>query len=170
MEKVMFLDIDGVIALDKQFMTNRTKFMAKNELANKLRIPYPFDPGAVKILNEILDKTDATIVLSSDWGMYWDLTELDEIFKFNGVNKSPEFLTHKRKRKMSSDLADDRAHQIIDFKREHNLTNWVAIDDLDLSFSLGDHFFLTKSNDGIKRQSLKEKIIKKLNYLENKNK
>ena len=163
MEKVIFLDIDGVIALDKQFMTNRTKYAAKNELANKLRIPYGFDPGAVKVLNEILDETDATIVLSSDWRFHWDLEELDEIFKFNGVKKSPEFVTHKLKRKMSSDLEDDRAHQIIDFKRKHNLTNWVAIDDLDLSFSLGDHFFLTKSNDGIKRQNLKEKIIKKLN-------
>jgi hypothetical protein len=67
-------------------------------------------------------------------------------------------------------LEDDRLHQIIDFKRQHNLTNWVAIDDLDMSFGLGDRFFLTKSNDGIKRQNLKEKIIKKLNISSESNK
>ena len=163
MKKVIFLDIDGVLATDKEFCTNRTKFRNKNETARELRIPYPFNKKAVDVFNEILDATDAEIVLSSDWRMHWDLEELDGIFKFNGVKKSPIAVTNQFKRKMSSDLEDDRAHQIIEFKREHNLTNWVAIDDLDLSFALGDHFFLTKSNDGIKRQNLKEKIIKKLN-------
>jgi hypothetical protein len=163
MEKVIFLDIDGVLATDKEFCTNRTKFRNKNETAKELNIPYPFNKKAVDVFNEILDATDADIVLSSDWRMHWDLDELDRIFKFNGVKKSPIAVTHKLKRKMSSDLEDDRLHQIVDFKRQHNLTNWVAIDDLDMSFGLGDHFFLTKSNDGIKRQNLKEKIIKKLN-------
>ena len=67
------------------------------------------------------------------------------------------------KRKLSSDLEDDRAHQIVQFKREMQLKNWVAIDDLDLSFSLGDHFFKTNSSEGIKQSGLKDKIINKLN-------
>lgn len=163
MNKIIFLDIDGVIATDKEFFTNRTNFQNKFEVAKELRIPYPFNKGAVKVLNEILDETDAEIVLSSDWRFHWDLNELDGIFKFNGVTKSPIAITSKMKRKMSSELEDDRAHQIVQFKREHNLTKWVAIDDLDLSFSLGDHFFKTKSNMGIKQTGIKQKIIKKLN-------
>ena len=161
--KVIFLDIDGVLATDKEFMTNRTNFRKKYPEAEVLRIPYPFNKGAVKVFNEILDKTESVIVLSSDWRFHWDLKELDRIFKFNGVVKSPKFITSKLKRKMSSDLEDDRAHQIQEFKRELGLTNWVAIDDLDLSFSLGNHFFKTKSLEGIKQIGLKEKIIKKLN-------
>ena len=151
MNKIIFLDIDGVIATDKEFFTNRTNFQKKFELAKELNIPYGFNAKAVEVLNEILEATDADIVLSSDWRFHWDLDELDKIFKFNGVTKSPIAITSKIKRKMSSELEDDRAHQIVEFKREHNLTKWVAIDDLDLSFSLGDHFFKTKSNMGIKQ-------------------
>jgi hypothetical protein len=161
--KTIFLDIDGVLATDKEFMGNRTKFRQKYPDADRLRIPYPFNKRAVEVFNEILDATDAEIVLSSDWRLHWDLEELDEIFKFNGVNKSPINITSKYKRKMSSDLEDDRVHQIVLYKREHSLENWVAIDDLDLSFSLGDHFFKTKSNMGIKQTGLKDKIINKLN-------
>ena len=163
MKKVIFLDIDGVLATDKEFFTNRTNFQKKNEKARELHIPYPFNKKAVEVFNQILDATDADIVLSSDWRMHWDLDELDEIFKFNGVKKSPIAITSKIKRKMSSELEDDRAHQIVEFKRAHNITNYVAIDDLDLSFSLGEHFFKTKSNMGIKQTGLKEKIINKLN-------
>ena len=163
MDKIIFLDIDGVIATDKEFFTNRTNFQKKHEVAGKLRIPYPFNAKAVGVLNEILEATGAEIVLSSDWRFHWDLDELDGIFKFNGVTKSPIAITSKIKRKMSSELEDDRLHQIIDFKRKHDITNYVAIDDLNMSFGLGDHFFLTKSNMGIKQTGLKEKIINKLN-------
>ena len=163
MKKVIFLDIDGVLATDKEFFTNRTNFQKKNEKARELHIPYPFNKKAVDVFNEILDATDADIVLSSDWRMHWDLDELDGIFKFNGVKKSPIAVTSKMKRKFSSDLEDDRQHQIQEFKREHKPESWVAIDDLDMSFSLGDHFFKTKSSMGLKQTGLKDKIIKKLN-------
>lgn len=161
--KVIFLDIDGVLATNKEFSTNRTKFKKKYPEAEELRIPYPFNKDAVKVFNEILDATNAVIVLSSDWRLHFNLEELDGIFKFNGVNKSPKFITSKLKRKLSSDLEDDRAHQIVQFKREMQLKNWVAIDDLELSFSLGDHFFKTNSSEGIKQSGLKDKIINKLN-------
>lgn len=161
--KIIFLDIDGVLATDKEFMTNRTKFRLKYPDADKLRIPYPFNKDAVKIFNEILDETDAEIVLSSDWRLHFDLEELDGIFKFNGVKKSPIAITSKHKRKMSSDLEDDRSYQIQEYKNEHKIENWVAIDDLNLSFSLKDRFFITRSGQGIKQTGLKDKIINKLN-------
>jgi hypothetical protein len=110
--KIIFLDIDGVLATNKEFIMNRTKFQTKHPEAKEIRIPYPFNPGCVKIFNEILDETNAIIVLSSDWRFYWDLNDLDKIFKFNGVKKSPVAITSKMKRKMSSELEDDRSFQI----------------------------------------------------------
>lgn len=160
--KVIFLDIDGVLATHKEFMTNRTKFQTKHPEAKEIRIPYPFNSGCVKIFNEILDETNAVIVLSSDWRFHWDLTDLDKIFKFNGVKKSPIAVTSKIKRKLSSDLEDDRSFQIKKYVDETLPDVWVAIDDLKLS-SLGDNFIHTKDMEGLKQTGIKQKIIKILN-------
>jgi hypothetical protein len=161
--KTIFLDIDGVLATHKEFMMNRTKFRKKYSTAMELRIPYPFNSGCVKVLNEILQETDAEIVLSSDWRLHWNLEELDKIFKFNGVIKSPTGATGFSKRKMSSDLEDDRTWQIKSYIEAQNITNWVAIDDLNLS-GLGDRFVMTRDNEGLKQTGLKNKILKILNH------
>jgi histidinol phosphatase-like enzyme len=72
----VFLDLDGVLATNKQYMMNQKKFQDKNPIAKKLRIPYPFDPKCVKIFNEILDATEADIVLSSDWKLHFSLEDI----------------------------------------------------------------------------------------------
>jgi len=160
--KVIFLDIDGVLATNKEFATNRTKFREKYPWAKELRVPYGWNKGCVKILNEILDSTDAEIVISSDWRFHWDLDELDKIFKVNGVKKSPIFGTIKNKRKLSSEIEDDRVYQISEWIKFNKPDKWVAIDDMDLS-SLGPNFFRTKDSEGLKQTRLKNKIIKTLN-------
>ena len=160
--KIIFLDIDGVLATHKEFSMNRTKFQTKHAEAKEIHIPYPFNSGCVKIFNEILDETNAIIVLSSDWRFYWDLNDLDKIFKFNDVKKSPIAITSKIKRKLSSELEDDRSYQIKNYVNETLPDVWVAIDDLNLS-SLGDNFIRTKDMEGLKQTGIKEKIIKILN-------
>lgn len=52
--KIIFLDIDGVLALAFGSMKRNNKWDA-----------YPFDKKAVKVLNKILKETGAEIVLSS---------------------------------------------------------------------------------------------------------
>ena len=160
--KIIFLDIDGVLATNKEFATNRTKFREKYLWAKELRVPYRFNEGCVEVFNEILDLTDSEIVISSDWRFHWDLDELDKIFKANGVKKSPIFGTIKNKRKMSSDLEDDRVYQINEWVKFNKPEKWIAIDDMNLS-SLGSNFFRTKDSEGLKQSGLKDKIIKILN-------
>jgi FMN phosphatase YigB (HAD superfamily) len=41
--KIIFLDIDGVLATNKEFATNRTKFREKYLWAKELRVPYKFN-------------------------------------------------------------------------------------------------------------------------------
>jgi hypothetical protein len=161
--KIIFLDIDGVLATNKEFATNRTKFREKYLWAKELRVPYRFNEGCVDVFNEILDTTNADIVISSDWRFHWDLDELDKIFKANGVKKSPIFGTIKNKRKMSSDLEDDRVYQINEWVKFNKPEKWIAIDDMNLS-SLGPNFFRTKDAEGLKQTGLKDKIIKILNH------
>jgi hypothetical protein len=167
--KVIFLDIDGVLATHKQYMMNRKKFQDKNSIAKELNIPYPFDPKCVKVFNQILDATDADIVLSSDWKLHFSLEDIDKIFKFNGVNKSPIDTTVNEDASMSNQTMN-RTFQIGEYVTRNNITNYVVIDDLNVGKYMvitneEDKFFLTDDFEGIKKVGLKDKIIKKLNKI-----
>jgi hypothetical protein len=166
--KVIFLDIDGVLATNMEYGKPRRKFWDKYDTAKTLRIPYPFNPDCVKIFNRIILETDATIVLSSDWRTFWDLNELDQIFKFNGVIRSPEYMTMNRKRKMSSSHADDRHWQIMEWVEEHRPYKWLVLDDLDMTYmfeqdGLSDCFLRTRDQEGLKQVKLVDKIVNFLN-------
>lgn len=162
--KTIFLDIDGVLATHKQYMMNRKKFWDKNDIAKELRIPYPFDPKCVKIFNEILDATGADIVLSSDWKYHWNLGDLDIIFKFNGVNKSPIDTTINEDASMGNQTMN-RAYQIGEYITRNNIDKYVVIDDLNvgkyMSITNEEHkFVLTNDFEGIKQLGIKDKILK----------
>lgn len=160
--KIIFLDIDGVLATNREYETNRTKFREKYSWAKELQVPYGWNKECVEIFNEILDITNADIVISSDWRFHWDLDGLDKIFKANGVKKSPIFETIKNKRKMTSELEDDRSYQINEWVSLNKPDKWVAIDDMNLK-NLGYNFIMTKDSEGLKESGLKEKIINILN-------
>ena len=164
---IIFLDIDGVLATHKQYMMNRKKFWDKNDIAKELRIPYPFDPKCVKIFNEILDATGADIVLSSDWREHFSLEDLDKIFKFNGVNKSPIDITISELASFGNQTMN-RAFQIGEYVTRNNITNYVVIDDLNVGKYMvitdeGYKFVLTDDFEGLKQLSIKNKIINILN-------
>jgi hypothetical protein len=146
---------------------NKKKFQDKNPIAKELNISYPFDPKCVKIFNEILDSTGADIVLSSDWREYFSLGDLDTIFKFNGVNKSPIDITTSEIASFGN-ITMNRAFQIGEYVTRNNITNYVVIDDLNVGKYMSitneeDKFFSTENFEGIKKVGLKDKIIKKLN-------
>jgi hypothetical protein len=164
---IIFLDIDGVLATHKQYMMNRKKFQDKNDIAKELNIAYPFDPKCVKIFNEILDSTGADIVLSSDWREYFSLGDLDTIFKFNGVNKSPVDVTISELASFGNQTMN-RAFQIGEYVTRNNITNYVVIDDLNVGKYMvitneDNKFVLTNDFEGIKQLGIKNKIINILN-------
>ena len=61
-EKVIFLDVDGVLNSD-EFLKRHTQEI--------ISIDY------VKILKEIVDRTNAALVLSSSWKCGWSKEEVD---------------------------------------------------------------------------------------------
>jgi hypothetical protein len=163
MNNIIFLDIDGVLATFREFLTNKKKFQEKNEWAALLQVNYPFNPDCVNILNEIIEKTNANIVLSSDWRLYYTLEELDNIFKYNGLIKSPFDITTIKTSHMGTSIESLRLDEINDYIDKNDVKNWVIIDDLDMKLKTNkDRFFLTRDFEGLKQTSMKEKIINKL--------
>jgi len=158
--KTLFLDIDGVLATDKQYNSNNKKWDPRFNV-------YGFDPKCVKVLNKILDMFDLDIILSSDWKTHYTLEEMNNIFELNTVNgkikdKTPNLWGVKYK--SLNQLEECRANEILEYVEKHNITDFLAIDDLDLTEWLPNNFIQTpKSNEGIKQSGIKDKIINFLN-------
>ena len=190
--RVLMLDNDGVICLPNnwgsRFKKQRKVYTKENPRPLNSEIPVElrfdnFDKKAIKILNEILEKTSAEIVVSSDWRFHANLEELGNYYLSQGIIKKPIGVTPKSLNSnlpfyhRNTELEETRAYEIKDWLKEHpEVTNWVAIDDLDMSERFGDitgnyrwglkNFVHThRYYEGIKQCGVKEKILKFLNYL-----
>jgi hypothetical protein len=196
--KVIFLDHDGVICLSNNWGSRHKKqnnwggrvpFMSMYDVPVEFRFD-DFDKKAVKVLNEILTKTDVEIVISSDWRLSASLEELSEYYMAQGIIKKPIGFTKQRKEfKVSEefpwsrqwDLEQTRCLEIHQYLKDHpQVTHWVAVDDLDMGktglyYSVEfehewglDNFVRTpRSNEGIKQTGIKEKILNFLEYGKN---
>ncbi len=187
--KVIFLDHDGVICLSTEW-GNRFKKQAKwggrklSMTTREMPVEYRFDnfnQKAVKVLNGIIEKTGAEIVVSSDWKRWANLEEMGEYYESKGIIKKPIALTPDLGQctwyniwiwSPRWDLEMTRVIEIKQYLHDHpEITHWVSVDDLDMGkngeswkdWGL-DNFVLTPSgSEGIKQSGIKEKI---LNYLE----
>jgi len=145
-----------------------------------------FDKKAVKVLNSILEETGAEIVVSSDWKKHANLEELGDYYESQGIIKrpiafTPSFIGCEKPEGFewvrSLQYEQERSLEIAQFVKDHpEITYWVAVDDLNMAVEVLDYsvpctrvwgvtnFVLTpKSNEGIKQQGIKEKILKFLN-------
>jgi len=155
--KVIFLDIDGVLAT--------TSCYGKG--TNNKWGAYMFDQKAVIYLNYIISETGAEIILSSDWRNNYTLHEMREIFCHNGVLKGPIGFTPSLKTYTGDNLEGGRADEIKKWLQDNawkDDTKWVAIDDLNMDEWLFPNFVhCPNEHEGIKKQNIKDKIIKILN-------
>lgn len=152
--KIIFLDIDGVLATSPCWnMKTDNKYNA-----------YPFDKKAVKVLNKILKETDAKIVLSSDWKYHYDLKALTVIFlEMNGVSLAPFDITPMHTTN-AMNLEGGRVGEIKAWLKDNaeklGVTHWVAVDDMNMTEGLSNFVHCPKHMEGIKQIGVKEKIIK----------
>ena len=155
----LMLDIDGVISVEPDFYTKR-----------RLPAPYgdcyPFNKKCIKILNEIIEETDCEIVLTSDWRLFLNLKEANDVFKLNNVIKSPIGYTKSLYDIFadSRNLAQIRVMEISDFIVKNNIKHFAVVDDLVMLPSPFEERFIHcgRIREGIKQSGLKEKIIKTL--------
>ena len=192
--KIIFLDNDGVICLSENWGSRRKKQIKEgrkigtsdSELSVHIRFDN-FDRKAIKVFNEILEKTGAEYVVSSDWRFHATLEELGDYYISQGVIKKPIDTTGMFKDlfpaewsalRFRAELELERSMEINNWLENHSeVTHWVAVDDLDMSieflspqFSARDgsdakpglsNFVNTpKSWEGIKQSGIKDKIIK----------
>lgn len=154
--KVIFLDNDGVICLANNWGSRRKKQdkwggMKLSMRGREIPLEYRFDnfdQKAIKVLNSILEETDAEIVVSSDWRFHATLEELGEYYESQGIIKRPIDVTEKFHYRdwveegfikphgefpwsRMDDLEQQRHFEIKRWLRDHpEVTHWVAIDDL----------------------------------------
>ncbi len=192
--RCIFLDHDGVICLSTNWggrAKKWSKYRSENPESSSDKRDAPvdvrfddFDEKAVRILNQILEKTGAEIVVSSDWKRWANVEEMGEYYESKGIIRKPIALTPdlgectwenpERESWVWSprwDLEMSRVVEIRQYLYDHpEITHWVAIDDLHLgktdeswkNWGL-DNFVLTpRSNEGIKQSGIKEKILKYL--------
>ncbi len=156
--KILFLDIDDVMITSNQYFSKK--------LHPKYNC-YPFDKKCVTVLNEIIDKTGADIILSSDWKYHYTIDQLNEIFKDNGINYPVINITTslwETKFKSYSELHNCRAEEILDYVEKHEIVNYAAVDDLNLLGWIPNNFaYCARASEGIKQTGIKEKIINILN-------
>jgi hypothetical protein len=186
--KVIFLDNDGVICLSENWGNRYKKareYMIKHNISehafmderkrNVLVRFDNFDKKAIKILNKVIEETDAEIVVSSDWKLHANLEELGEYYESQGIIKKPIAITPNLE-DFDPDSAGlyhwkgwkERA-RILEIEKylemNPNITHWVAIDDLNMSPEANQghglkNFVLTpRSNEGIKQSGIKDKLI-----------
>jgi hypothetical protein len=156
-KKYIFLDIDGVLATTVQYYTNRKKWHPMYDC-------YRFDEKCVKIFNDIIEKTNPIIILSSDWKDRYTINALNEIFEWNKVNAKVSDVTSSSwgvEFTRLQQLEECRSFEINRYVVEHGLTKWVAIDDLNLKLWMPENFVhCTRANEGIKQSGVKDKILK----------
>jgi hypothetical protein len=197
--KVIFLDNDGVICLSNNWggrIKKWANYRSENPNSSQFKQDAPvsvrfddFDQKAVKVLNSILEKTGAEIVVSSDWRYHATLEELGEYYKSQGIIKAPISTTSSTQDiepemwkvlRFRADLELERSIEILHWLSKHpEVTNWVAVDDLNMSVDfLSNHFtskdgldekpgltnfvYTPRSNEGIKQSGVKEKILEYL--------
>jgi hypothetical protein len=193
--KVIFLDNDGVICLSNNWGSRHKKqkewggrklSMTSWDMPVEYRFDN-FDEKAIKVLNTILEETGAEIVVSSDWRLHANLEQLGEYYLSQGISKKPIAVTELFKDifpsewsqlRFRAELELERSMEIQNWLEQHpEVTNWVAIDDLNMSIEflsanftakdgsnskpgLSNFVHTPRSNEGIKQSGIKEKIIK----------
>jgi hypothetical protein len=185
--KIIFLDHDGVICLSQQFGGRYKKQAKARTKLSQSVMDFPvearfdnFDKKAIKVLNLILEETGAEIVVSSDWKNWANVEEMGEYYEQQGIIKKPIDFTpreytmpEKQEWHPDWDLEASRTLEIQEWLKDHpEVTHWVAIDDLDMSFKEASNnrsgtgwglknFVHTPSiMQGIKQSGIKEKVLK----------
>jgi len=176
MDKIIFLDIDGVLNSQQWYKDNHHKY----KLTDK---QYHFDIEAVKRLNSIITITDAKIVISSTWRRGKSIEWFNNYFKQIKLNGTVIGLT---KHLFCHEFNTPRGVEIQMYYHDHynhpsyfedfpsRLQSYVILDDdADMLYEQRDNFIQTDNRFGLQdihinqaisilNTELKQSIIKEL--------
>ena len=177
--RVIFLDIDGPIAIDKNFMESRFfitpdlrkikslidhewKTGEKIDINDCVKVPYGWHDKSCKKLTELIGELDLKIVISSDWRRHYTIDEMKKIFEFNGM--PPEsIIGETEKLPWGGGLERERMGEISVWVEKWESENgeklqWLAVDDMNMKGLGENHYVYT--NSGISAPGVADKIRK----------
>ena len=141
--KLIFLDIDGVLVTSRHLIQSNKYF------------GFEFDPECIKNLLDILEKTEAQIVVSSSWREGRTLKQLQSIFEINGIIKvigmTPVIDGVIRGREIKEYLHNSNECGM-------NISKFVIIDDEEEMGDLKNYLIETDFKTGI-NQEVKDRVI-----------
>ena len=132
-KKIIFIDIDGPLAWGT-WMDGPVKI--NENTSTEFTIPYAWDKADCEALAEICEATNAELVLSSDWRKHFTLKQMSDVFIEYGIYaRLIDITTHQSLwTRMSKPSIDwERAAQIVKWAKDNKISNWIAIDDLNLA-------------------------------------
>lgn len=141
--KIIFLDHQGVMY---------TKIHPDHKTLDS------FNPECIKILNEILENDpNIEIVISSDWKYWVSLETMQQFYKDQGILKYPIDYTPSTKNYSIKNYAQQRSLEIQAWVEKNLVTEWVAIDDLNMSSYLSNFVWIKNAQKGLEKSTI-EKI------------
>ena len=146
--KYLFLDIDGVMnSFDDYKMTNEEFMKQLNKISFKL------NPKHVKILNNVVEKYNPKIILSSYWRTRFSLEKINDLFKKEGFKGQISDITDDQGKEH-----DNRWNQIKRYIDKNDVKNYIILDDEHITKNekVVPNFVKTNSYVGLTKKSLEE--------------
>jgi len=142
--KVIFLDIDGVL-------NTIDTFKRRKDIYNNYGVIIPrIDFYRVKFLKEIIDKTDAKIIISSTWRKYDnDMKELKHVFSLFDLDIYDVTCI---------DISGKKGIEINDWLNKNEVDSFVIIDD-ETSDMIHLEKYVVKTRENFKATGLLEKHV-----------
>ena len=152
--KIIFLDIDGVVCNQKCWKSR------EDEDGHHI-----FDQNCLKLLEKIIEKTEAKIVISSTW-RFLGLESLKDLFRLRGFKYYNQIIDITGEDNCR--LRGVEIYQWIEeFKKKEKLESYVIIDDdSDMLYWQRNYFVKTNTYKGINGHNA-NKAIKILNNVNN---
>lgn len=128
--KVLFLDIDGVLNSDTDFFELRKFGHPINEIKGSKVI----NRGHLALLQQIIEDTDAKIVLSSTWRLHYSLDDMHEMFTARDFELGREVfhdITPSHSRGFSDNHYRHRGGEIREYLKAHpEVEKFIILDDV----------------------------------------
>ena len=145
-QKYLFLDIDGVMnSFDDYNMTGEEFLKKINDIS------FVISKEQIDLLNEIVEKYNPKIVLSSYWRTRYPIPKVNKIFKENGFKGAVIAKTDEK-----GEEHKDRWNQIKRFIDKNNVESYIILDDDSLGNEAKNHI-KTDSYKGMQKEHI-EKI------------
>jgi hypothetical protein len=153
--KIIFLDIDGVLNSGRWLASIPYKLLREQD-THVDRWVHMLDPAAVRLLNQIVERTGASIVVSSSWRYALDFERLVRELRSGGVSGEIIGCTAK--------CMGWRGHEIEEWLNSTHLSyeSFVILDDDSDMEPLAHRLVQTTFSDGLQREHV-ERAVEMLN-------